>query len=109
MEDPSTTAYLKTMATKALWQLTKGNTNICKSITKSQALLCFIMLLEKGTGEVRYNSTMALMEIACVAEHNADLRQSAFKPNSLASRAFIEQFLQIVERGSSPTYSLLVS
>ncbi|KAG6469026.1 hypothetical protein ZIOFF_073723 [Zingiber officinale] len=99
MEDPSTKAYLKTMATKALWQLTKGNTDICKSITKSQALLCFAVLLEKG-GDVRYNSAMVLMEIAVVAEYNADLRRSAFKPYSLASKAFIEQFLQIVERGS---------
>lgn len=99
MEDPSTKAYMKTMAAKALWQLTKGNADICKSITESRALLCFAVLLEKGTGDVRYNSAMALMEIARVAEHNADLRQSAFKPNSPASKAVIEQFLQIVDKG----------
>ncbi|XP_074564767.1 uncharacterized protein LOC141821261 [Curcuma longa] len=99
MEDPSTKAYMKTMAAKALWQLTKGNADICKSITESRALLCFAVLLEKGTGDVRYNSAMALMEIARVAEHNADLRRSAFKPNSPASKAVIEQFLQIVDKG----------
>ncbi|KAG6477606.1 uncharacterized protein LOC122023975 [Zingiber officinale] len=99
MEDPSTKAYLKTMAAKALWQLTKGNADICKSITESRALLCFAVLLEKSTGDVRYYSAMALMEIARVAEHNADLRRSAFKPNSPASKAVIEQFLQIVDKG----------
>lgn len=99
MEDPGTKADMKTMAAKALWQLTKGNADICKSITESRALLCFAVLLEKGTGDVRYNSAMALMEIARVAEHNADLRQSAFKPNSPASKAVIEQFLKIVDKG----------
>ncbi|KAG6479101.1 hypothetical protein ZIOFF_062561 [Zingiber officinale] len=39
------------------------------------------------------------MEIARVADHNADLRRSAFKLNSPASKAVIEQFLQIVDKG----------
>ncbi|KAG6476267.1 hypothetical protein ZIOFF_065506 [Zingiber officinale] len=39
------------------------------------------------------------MEIARVTDHNADLRWSAFKLNSLASKAVIEQFLQIVDKG----------
>ncbi|KAG6534299.1 hypothetical protein ZIOFF_008185 [Zingiber officinale] len=99
MEDPSTKANMKAMAAKALWQLAKGNADICRNITESRALLCFAVLLEKGTGDVRYNSAMALMEITRVAEHNADLRKSAFKPNSPAAKAVIDQFLQILEEG----------
>ncbi|CAL9199568.1 unnamed protein product [Musa hybrid cultivar] len=99
MEDPSTKANMKAMAAKALWQLAKGNADICRIITESRALLCFAVLLEKGAGDVRCNSAMALMEIARVAEHSADLRRSAFKPNSPASKAVIDQFLQIVEKG----------
>ncbi|CAL9132882.1 unnamed protein product, partial [Musa acuminata var. zebrina] len=57
------------------------------------------VLLEKGTGDVRHNSAMALMEITRVAEHNADLRRSAFKPNSPACKAVIDQLLHIVEKG----------
>ncbi|KAG6500975.1 hypothetical protein ZIOFF_040838 [Zingiber officinale] len=82
----------KTMATK-------GNTDIRKSIIESRALLCFAVLLKKGTRDVQYNSAMALMEIVCTAKHNDDLRRSAFKPNSPASNAIIEQFLQIVVKG----------
>lgn len=97
-EDPATKAYMKAMAAKALWHLAKGNSAICKSITESKALLCFAVLLEKGADEVQYNSAMALMEIARVSEQDADLRRSAFKPNSPAARAVIDQFIRIVEK-----------
>nr|ACN33956.1 unknown [Zea mays] len=97
-EDPETKAYMKANAAKALWQLAKGNAAICKNITESRALLCFAVLLEKGEGDVQYNSAMALMEICCVAEQNSDLRRSAFKPTSPAARAVVDQFLRVVEK-----------
>ncbi|KAK1296296.1 hypothetical protein QJS10_CPB15g00463 [Acorus calamus] len=107
-EDPETKLYMKAMAAKALWKLARGNAAICKSITESKALLCFAVLLEKGPGEeVQYNSAMALMEIARVAESDADLRQSAFKPNSPAARAVVDQMLRVVELGE-PGSPLLV-
>ncbi|KAM0906337.1 hypothetical protein ACQ4PT_016820 [Festuca glaucescens] len=98
LEDPDTKAYMKANAAKALWQLAKGNAAICKSITESRALLCFAVLLEKGEGDVQYNSAMALMEICSVAEQNSDLRRSAFKPTSPAARAVVDQLLRIVEK-----------
>ncbi|KAE8804465.1 hypothetical protein D1007_19501 [Hordeum vulgare] len=97
-EDPETKAYMKANAAKALWHLAKGNAAICKSITESRALLCFAVLLEKGEGEVQYNSAMALMEICSVAEQNSDLRRSAFKPTSPAARAVVDQLLRVVEK-----------
>ncbi|KQJ91227.1 uncharacterized protein LOC100831185 [Brachypodium distachyon] len=97
-EDPETKAYMKANAAKALWQLAKGNAAICKSITESRALLCFAVLLEKGEGDVQYNSAMALMEICSVAEQNSDLRRSAFKPTSPAARAVVDQLLRVVEK-----------
>ncbi|OAY77835.1 hypothetical protein ACMD2_03196 [Ananas comosus] len=97
-EDPETKAHLKAMAAKALWQLAKGNPGVCKSITESRALLCFAVLLEKGPDEVQYNSAMALMEICRVAEQDADLRRSAFKPTSPAARAVVDQLLRVVEK-----------
>ena len=97
-EDPETKAYMKANAAKALWQLAKGNAAICKSITESRALLCFAVLLEKGEGDVQYNSAMALLEICCVAEQNSDLRRSAFKPTSPAARAVVDQLLRVVEK-----------
>jgi Armadillo/beta-catenin-like repeat len=98
-EDAETKAHLKAMAAYALWCLAKGNDNICKSITESRALLCFATLLEKGTGEVQYYSALAVMEITKRAEHNLALRQSAFKPNTPAAKAVVEQLLRIVRKG----------
>lgn len=101
LEDPATKANMKAMAARALWQLTKGNSPICRSITESRALLCFAVLLEKGTEEVQYNSAMALMEITAVAEKDAELRRSAFKPNSPACKAVVDQLLKIIEKADS--------
>ncbi|XP_073012474.1 uncharacterized protein [Typha latifolia] len=98
LEDPETKANMKAMAAKALWQLAKGNSAICKSITESKALLCFAVLLEKGADDVQNNSAMALMEICRVAEQDGDLRRSAFKPSSPTARAVVDQLLRIVEK-----------
>ncbi|KAF5961884.1 hypothetical protein HYC85_003093 [Camellia sinensis] len=101
LEDPATKAYMKAMAAKALWQLAKGNSAICRSITESRALLCFAVLLEKGSENVQYNSAMAVMEITAVAEKDADLRRAAFKPNSPACKAVVDQLLMIIEKAHS--------
>lgn len=101
LEDPATKANMKAMAARALWRLAKGNSPICRSITESRALLCFAVLLEKGAKDVQYNSAMALMEITAVAEEDADLRRSAFKPNSPACKAVIDQLLKIIEKADS--------
>ncbi|XP_044462971.1 uncharacterized protein LOC123193952 [Mangifera indica] len=101
LEDPATKAYMKAMAARALWHLGAGNSPICRSITESRALLCFAVLLEKGSEEVKYNSAMALMEITSVAEKDTDLRRSAFKPNSPACKAVVDQLLIIIEKEDS--------
>ncbi|TYJ08065.1 hypothetical protein E1A91_A11G049100v1 [Gossypium mustelinum] len=100
-EDPATKSSMKAMAARALWHLAKENSLICKSITESRALLCFAVLLEKGTEEVRFNSAMALMEITAVAEQDPDLRRSAFKPNSHACKLIVDQLLKITEQADS--------
>lgn len=100
-EDEATKAQMKAMAARALWQLSKENVSICRNITESRALLCFAVLLEKGPDDVRYYSTMALTEITAVAEQNAELRRSAFKPTSPAAKAVVEQLLKIIEAANS--------
>ncbi|KAG5123623.1 hypothetical protein AAZX31_11G075500 [Glycine max] len=100
-EDPETKANMKEMAARALWHLAKGNSPICRSITESRALLCFSVLLEKGTEAVQYNSAMAVMEITSVAEKDAELRKSAFKPNSPACKAVVDQVVKIIEKADS--------
>lgn len=100
-EDPATKAEMKAMAARALWQLSRGNVAVCRSITESRALLCFAVLLEKGPDDVQSYSAMALMEITAVAEQNSDLRRSAFKPTSPAAKAVVEQLLKIIEKADS--------
>ncbi|XP_027356571.1 uncharacterized protein LOC113865942 [Abrus precatorius] len=100
-EDPVTKAEMKTMAARALWQLSRGNLTVCRSITESRALLCFVVLLEKGPEDVQSYSAMALMEITCVAEQHAELRRSAFKPTSPAAKAMVEQLIKIIEKEDS--------
>ncbi|CAH1420367.1 unnamed protein product [Lactuca virosa] len=100
-EDPATRVEMKAMAARALWHLCADNFSICKTITESRALLCFAVLLEKGEDEVKYNSTMALMEITAVAERQAELRRSAFKPTSPTAREVVDKLLKIVNKGDS--------
>ena len=101
LEDPATKTEMKSMAARALWHLAKGNSHICRNITESRALLCFAVLLEQGIGEVKLHSAMALMEITAVAEQDTELRRSAFKPNSPACKAVVDQLLQIIEKADS--------
>ncbi|KAE8125916.1 hypothetical protein FH972_020677 [Carpinus fangiana] len=104
LEEPAaTTAQMKAMAAKALWQLSMGNHSICKDITESRGLLYFAILLEKGAGDdVQFYSAMALMEItAGVAEQQSLLRRAAFKPSSHAAKAVVEQLLRIVEANTN--------
>ncbi|MBA0804471.1 hypothetical protein Gohar_004054 [Gossypium harknessii] len=97
-EDPATKAQMKAMAARALWQLCVGNLGICRTITESRALLCFAILLEKGSEDVRSYSSMALMEITAVAEQNADLRRSSFKPTAPAAKAVVDQMLKVIQK-----------
>ncbi|XP_057761669.1 uncharacterized protein LOC130981922 [Arachis stenosperma] len=101
LEDPQTKAKMKEMAARALWHLAKGNSAICRNITESRALLCFAVLLQRGPEAVQYNSAMAVMEIAAVAEKDPELRRSAFKPNSPACKAVVDEVLKIIEKGDS--------
>ncbi|XP_061343686.1 uncharacterized protein LOC133289707 [Gastrolobium bilobum] len=100
-EDPETKTSMKEMAARALWHLAKDNSLICRSITESRALLCFAVLLERGPEAVQYNCAMAVMEITSAAEKDAELRKYAFKPNSPACKAVVDQVLRIIEKADS--------
>lgn len=90
---------LKAEVARALWMLVKGNSKTSKSLTETKALLCFATLMEKWKGAVRFNSAMALMEIASVAEKDVDLRRTAFKMSSPAAKAVVDQLLRLIDEG----------
>ncbi|KAG6548266.1 hypothetical protein Mapa_010317 [Marchantia paleacea] len=98
-EDPQTKQMLKAEAAHALWKLALGNVKNSKSITDTRALLCFAKLIESGEGAVQMNSVNAVMEIAQAAGEDAELRRAAFKTNSPAAKAVVEQLLKVIEHG----------
>lgn len=72
--------------------------NLSKHHRVKTVMLCFAILLEKGPEEVHYSSATTLMEIAAVAEDDADLRRSTFKLNSPACKAVIDQQFSVLEK-----------
>ncbi|CAI8609027.1 unnamed protein product [Vicia faba] len=97
LEDAESKADMKAMAVKALTLLAKDNSAICCSLIESSALLFLAILLQKGSEEVKYNSSLALKEITAVIEKDPELRM-AFKPNSPACKAVVDQVIDIIDK-----------
>ncbi|XP_057419391.1 uncharacterized protein LOC130713628 [Lotus japonicus] len=87
---------VKTSCAEALWKLSKGCLLTCKKISETKGLLCLAKIVESESGDLRFNCLMAVMEIAAVAESNAELRRVAFKPNTTAAKAVLDQLLRVV-------------
>ncbi len=98
-EDPETKAKLKAEAACALWKLAQNNIQNSKSITDTCALHCFARLIQFDENDVQYYCVMAVMEIAGAAEHDAELRRAAFKTNSPAAKAVLDQLLWVIANG----------
>ncbi|CAM6039299.1 unnamed protein product [Sphagnum compactum] len=96
--DPTVKLMLKAEAAHALCKLAANNVKNSKLITDTRALLCFAKLVETGDRTVKYNSIMAIMEIAAEAERDKELRRAAFKTNSAAVKAVVESLLHVLER-----------
>ncbi|KAI8022456.1 hypothetical protein LOK49_LG03G00248 [Camellia lanceoleosa] len=97
---------LKTSCAEALWKLAKGSVSNSRRITETKGLLCLAKLIEKEKGELQFNCLMALMEITAAAESNADLRRAAFKTNSPAAKAAVDQLLNIVNDSDNPSLQI---
>ncbi|KAK2989737.1 hypothetical protein RJ640_030230 [Escallonia rubra] len=101
VESPEVKLRLKIGCSAALWKLARKSLLNSRKITETKALLCLAKLIEKERGELRVNCMMTVMELAAVAESNTDLRRSAFKPNSPAARAVLDQLLGLLKDESS--------
>ena len=73
VESPELRNEVKISCAKALWKLSKGCLSSCRKITETKGLLCLAKIIESESGELQLNCLMAVMEIAAVAESNADL------------------------------------
>ncbi|CAA7061683.1 unnamed protein product [Microthlaspi erraticum] len=100
-ENPEVKHELKVNCGEALWMLARGNVANSRRITETKGLLSLAKIVEKEAGELQYNCLMTLMEITSAAESNADLRRAAFKTNSPAAKAVIDQMLWIIKEVDS--------
>ncbi|KAK1425893.1 hypothetical protein QVD17_21255 [Tagetes erecta] len=87
---------LKVSCARALWMLARGNLANCKILTDTKGLLTLTKLIETETGELQTNCLMNVMEIAAAAESNNDLRRAAFRTNSPAAKAVVDQLLRLI-------------
>lgn len=102
VESPELRNEVKISCAKALWKLSKGCLSSFKRITETKGLLCLAKIIESESGELQLNCLMAVMEIAAVAETNADLRRGAFKRSAPAAKAVLDQLLRVVQEESNP-------
>lgn len=102
VESPELRKDVKVGCAKALWKLSKGCLSTCRKITETKGLLCLAKIIESESGELQLNCLMAVMEIAAVAESNADLRRVAFKRTAPAAKAVLDQLLRVVKEESDP-------
>lgn len=105
-EKPEMKYQLKISCAKALWMLSKGSVVISKRITETRGLLCLAKLVEREEGELQFNCLMIIMEITATAESNADLRRAAFKTNSPAAKAVVDQLLRVIKESDNPTLQI---
>lgn len=105
-EKPEMKYQLKVKCAKALWMLSKGSVVISKRITETKGLLCLAKLVEREQGKLQLNCLMTIMEITAAAESNADLRRAAFKTNSPAAKAVVNQLLRVITESDNPTLQI---
>ncbi|XP_057448529.1 uncharacterized protein LOC130740050 [Lotus japonicus] len=105
-EDPQVKLQLRISCAEALWMLARGSVSNSRKITETKGMLCLAKIIEKEQGELQFNCLMTIMEIAAAAESNADLRRAAFKTNSPAAKAVVEQLLRIIKEVDSPSLQI---
>lgn len=102
-ERPEVKLELKVNCAKALWMLARKSLSNSRKITETKGLLCLAKTVEREHDELQLNCLMAIMEITASAESDADLRRAAFKANSPAAKAVVDQLLRIMKECSDPT------
>lgn len=105
-ERPEVKLKLKITCAEALWLLAKGSVSNSRRICETKGLLCMAKMVEKEEGELQLNCLMCIMEITAAAESNADLRRAAFKTNSPAAKAVVDQMLRLINDLDNPSLQI---
>lgn len=99
---PEVKSQLKISCANALCVLAKGNLYNSVKITDTKALLVLAKMMEREQGLLRLNCLRVVMELAVVAESNAELKRAAFKPTSTAAKLVLDQVLRVINEETSP-------
>ncbi|GAB2220464.1 hypothetical protein Droror1_Dr00008115 [Drosera rotundifolia] len=105
-EAPEVKHELKVVCAKALMLLAKDSVANSRTITETKGLLCLAKLIEKEEGELQMNCLLAVMEITATAGGDADLRRAAFKSNSPAAKAVVEQIMKMATTSKDPAFQI---
>ncbi|KAJ7956188.1 Armadillo [Quillaja saponaria] len=100
VESPEMKNKIKLSCSEALWKLSRGSLSNSRKVTETKGLLCLAKIIEVEKGELQLNCLMTVMEIAAVAESNADLRRAAFKTNSPPAKAVLDQLLKVTQESN---------
>lgn len=106
VETPEIKLKLKVGCAEALWKLCKDSLTNSRKVTETKGMICLAKIIEKEEGELQYNCLIAVMEIAAAAETSSDLRRAAFKTNSPAAKAVLDQLLRVIQEESSPALQI---
>ncbi|GMH31121.1 hypothetical protein Nepgr_032964 [Nepenthes gracilis] len=97
---------LKVSCAEALLMLARDSVYNSRRIAETKGLLCLAKLIEKEQGELQRNCLVAVMEIAATAESDADFRRAAFKTNSPAAKAVVDQLLRLIKVSEDPSLQI---
>lgn len=105
-ETPDMKLEVKVGCAEALWKLCKDSLTNSRKVTETKGMICLAKIIEKEEGDLQYNCLMTVMEIAAVAEKSSDLRRAAFKTNSPAAKAVLDQLLRVIQEESRPALQI---
>ncbi|XP_057493058.1 uncharacterized protein LOC130778554 [Actinidia eriantha] len=105
-ENPVVHHKLKISCAEALWMLASDSVPNSRRITETKGLLCLAKLIENEPGDLQFNCLMTIMAITAAAESNAELRRAAFKTNSPAAKAVVDQLLRVIKEWDIPSLQL---
>ncbi|XP_057494135.1 uncharacterized protein LOC130779478 [Actinidia eriantha] len=108
-DNPVVEHKLKISCAEALWMLVSNIKELhfsdIRILTETKALLCLATLIAKEPGELQFNCLMVLMEITAAAESDCNLR-AAFRTNSVAAKAVVDQLLRVIKELDMPSLQL---
>ncbi|KAF4364286.1 hypothetical protein G4B88_028406, partial [Cannabis sativa] len=100
VESPELKHKLKVGCAEALWKLCRESLINSRKVTETKGMICLAKIIEKEENDLQINCLLTVKEIVSVAESCPDLRRAAFKTNSPAAKAVVDQLLNVIQEGT---------